>query len=235
MVARCLSRKPPTRFSQQWASRRFVRLAVVCAITLCTPWQSLFPQQDSLRTRLAGIATGPSFFYGAEGNTIGVHMEGSLSLRIKRSQTWLRTDVSSHLFGAQRLYPCLLVVQGNCYTTSRRAVFGTSLGIQHHFGRGMARATHGYYGTLGITALVSARVAERYAACVLGSVCPDEPLTHEITNVDWGAVVGLGQSWKAGTRAFFVESRLYQPFGRRSNADPYTRFRVMPLTFGVRF
>ncbi|MCC6930144.1 MAG: hypothetical protein IT359_14260 [Gemmatimonadaceae bacterium] len=157
-------------------------------------------------------------------------------LRIKRSQTWIRTDVSSHLFGAQRLYPCLLVIQGDCYSTSSRAVFGTSLGIERAFGRGGDSGVHRYYGTLGLTALVSARVAERYAACNPGSLCPDEALTHDITNVDVGAVVGVGQTWKAGSRVFFIESRLYQPFLQKKNdADPYTSFRVMPLTFGVRF
>ncbi|MCC6316611.1 MAG: hypothetical protein IT361_02880 [Gemmatimonadaceae bacterium] len=199
------------------------------------PSHAILAQQDSLRARRAGIATGPSFFYGAEGNTIGVHLEGSLALRINGSRTWLRTDVSSHVFGAQRLYPCLLVVQGSCYSTSRRAVFGTSVGIEHGFGGGKANATHGYYGTLGLTALVSARTAERYAECNPGSVCPDEPMTHEINNVDLGAVVGLGQSWAAGSRVFFIESRLYQPFAQRDDADPYTRFRVLPLTFGIRF
>lgn len=214
---------------------RFLTAAILAGLSTVGPWRSLAAQEEALPRRMAGIATGPTFFYGAEGNTIGVHLEASLSLRIRRSRTWLRTDLSSHSFGAQRLYPCLLAVQGTCYSTSRRAVFGAGLGVQHEFSR-KARAGNSYYGSLGVTALASSRVAERYPECAPGKVCSAEPLTHDIDDLDVGIVLGLGQSWRAGSRVFFVESRLYQPVGQGSDADdPYTRFRFMPLTLGIRF
>ncbi|MEO5739115.1 MAG: hypothetical protein ABIS29_00775 [Vicinamibacterales bacterium] len=203
--------------------------AMVAAVELEAQDSTLAPRRWSF-----GVATGPTFFYGEEGNTVGLNFESQLARRLGTGRTWLRADFSTHGFGAQRLYPCSLSLQSTCFTTSQRMVVGGGISLQHAVGRENKDAARGSpFFTLGVATLISARVAEKIQECSPSGLCPAEPITHNMTNTDYGVTVGAGQLWNAGRRQFFVETRLLQPLTKQVGS--LTRFRLMPLSFGMRF
>jgi hypothetical protein len=193
-------------------------------------------RQDSppMRRWSFGVATGPTFFYGDEGNNVGLNVESTIAGRLGSRRAWLRAELSSHLFGAQRLYPCSLSLQSVCFSTSQRSVYGFGLSFQQFVGKngdGMGRSSA--YFLLGVQSLVSARVAEKVVECAPSALCPAEPITHNLTNTDVGATVGAGHAWNAGARSFFIETRLVQPLTKQVGA--LTAFRLLPFTIGMRF
>jgi hypothetical protein len=193
-------------------------------------------QADTIQSKAwkMGMATGPSFFYGEEGNTIGVQLESTLLRRLRGNRLWARLEMTSHLYGAQTLYPCGLSVNGTCFNTSQRAVFGGGIGLQYFF-RQPVRSTRSVpHLTLGIATYVSKRRAEAAVSCQPSALCPDDPIWHELTDTDLGINVGFGQTWSTGRNEFFIESRLHHPFVPQ-NAGSYTRYRIFPLTLGMRF
>lgn len=237
MVAPCLSRKPLAERMQHSPGSLARRLAIVALALLGTSEVGAQARQDSLPLRRwsFGVATGPTLFYGDEGNTVGVNVESTIARRLGSRRAWLRAELSSHLFGAQRLYPCSLSLQSVCFSTSQRSVVGFGLSVQQFVGKagdGMGRSAA--YFLLGVQSLVSARVAEKIVDCTPnGSLCPAEPITHNITNTDVGATVGAGHSWNAGPRSFFIETRLLQPLTKQVGS--LTAFRLLPFTIGMRF
>jgi len=214
-----------------------VRLTVAMAALLLTlPPAASRAQGDTIQSKAwkMGMATGPSFFYGEEGNTIGVQLESTLLRRLRGNRLWARFEMTSHLYGAQTLYPCGLSVNGTCFTTSQRAVFGGGIGLQYFFRRPVSSTRSVPHLTLGIATYVSKRRAEAAVACEPSALCPDDPFRHELTDTDLGINVGFGQTWTTGRNEFFIESRLHHPFVPQ-NAGAYTRYRIFPLTLGMRF
>lgn len=192
-------------------------------------------QEDTTRGKAwrMGLATGPSFFYGEEGNTIGVQLESTLLRRLRGNRLWARLEMTSHLYGAQTLYACGLSVNDTCFNTSQRVVIGGGVGLQYFFRR-PGRSTSVPHLILGIATYVSKRRAEAAVACEPSALCPDDPIWHELTDTDLGINIGFGQTWSTGRKEFFVESRLHHPFVPQ-NAGSYTRYKIFPLTVGVRF
>ncbi|MBC7895531.1 MAG: hypothetical protein H7066_08960 [Cytophagaceae bacterium] len=213
------------------------RLAVAALALLGASEVEAQARSDSLTPRRwsFGVATGPTFFHGDEGNNVGLNVESTIARRLGSRRAWLRAELSSHLFGAQRLYPCSLALQSVCFSTSQRSVLGAGLSFQQFIGKagdGMGHSSA--YFLLGVQSLVSARVAEKIVDCTPnGALCPAEPITHTIINRDVGATVGAGHAWNAGQRTFFVETRLLQPLTKQ--AGSLTAFRLLPFTMGMRF
>jgi hypothetical protein len=212
--------------------------ALVSAVVISTtPDATLRAQTDATPTRSwkMGVATGPSFFYGDEGNTVGLQIESALMRRIRSSRLWVRAEMTTHLYGAQNLYPCLLNANGTCFSTSRRSVFGGGMGLQYFFreasepGRGIPHLV------LGVATYVSNRRAEQPQVCQPSAVCGDVTPSLELTDTNLGVNVGFGQTWSAGRNEFFIESRLHQPIVGSHDAGPYSHFRIFPLSIGVRF
>lgn len=236
MVAPCSSRRPHAEHVQQSPGRLPSRLVIAALVLLAASEAGAQVRQDSLppRSWSFGVATGPTFFYGDEGNNVGLNLESTIARRLGSRRAWLRGELSSHLFGAQRLYPCSLSVQSVCFSTSQRSVVGFGLSLQQFVGKdgdGMGRSQA--YFLLGVQSMVSARVAEKIVDCSPGAVCPAEPITHHITNTDVGATVGAGHAWNAGPRSFFIETRLLQPLTKQVGS--FTAFRLLPFTIGMRF
>jgi hypothetical protein len=235
MVARCSSRRPLAEHMHYtpgpWGRRVAVAAAAQCVATAAGAQQD----RPSPRSWAFGVATGPTMFYGDEGNTVGLNIESVIARRLGARQSWLRAELSTHMFGAQRLYPCSLSINATCFTTSQRSVVGVGLSFQQFVGKdgdGMGRS-HSYF-SLGAQLLASARTAEKIAECTPdGTLCPAEPIRANLTNTDIGVTAGIGHAWSLGARSFFMETRLLQPV--TSQVGTNTRFRLMPFTLGMRF
>lgn len=214
--------------------RRWLTVASAAILLAVLPAASP-AQEDTTQGRAwkMGMATGPSFFYGEEGNTIGVQLESTLLRRLRGNRLWARLEMTSHLYGAQTLYPCGLSVNDTCFNTSQRMVVGGGIGLQYFFRQpGSARAVP--HLSVGIATYVSKRRAEAAVACERSALCPDDPIWHELTDTDAGLNIGFGQTWSMGRSEFFIESRLHHPFVPQ-HAGSYTRYKIFPLTVGVRF
>jgi hypothetical protein len=202
-----------------------------------TPQATLLAQTEAapIRTWKMGVATGPSFFYGDEGNTVGLQIESALMRRIRGSRLWARAEMTTHLYGAQKLYPCLLNANGTCFSTSQRSVFGGGVGVQY-FLREPSEPRRGVpHLMLGVATYVSNRRAEQPKVCQPSVVCGDVTPSLELTNTNLGVNIGLGQTWSTGRNEFFIESRLHQPIVGNHDPGPYSHFRIFPLSIGVRF
>ena len=209
----------------------------LAALISCVASSTLAAQAEPVQPRpwKGGLATGPSFFYGDEGNTVGIQIESTLMRRLASERMWLRFEMTSHLYGAQRLYPCMLNVNGTCFSTSQRAVFGGGLGMQYFFRDRSRSAGPIPHLAFGIATYVSTRKAEQPAVCQASALCPDVTPSHQFTDTDLGVNIGFGQTWSAGRNDFFIESRLHQPVLRQHRDAPYSGFRIFPLSIGVRF
>lgn len=218
--------------------RRDWLVPLVLAVFLSVaPAATLEAQSEAASSRpwKVGLATGPSFFYGDEGNTTGLQLESTLMRRVYNNRTWLRLEMTSHLYGAQTLYPCALIVNGTCFSTSQRSVFGGGLGVQYFFRDPSRPARPVPHLVVGIATYVSTRNAEQPLVCQPSTLCADVVPSHKFTDTDFGVNIGFGQTWRMGRNEFFIESRLHQPIVRQHPSAPNSGFRMLPLSFGVRF
>ena len=194
------------------------------------------PAQSALPDKAwrVAVATGPSFFNGDEGSTVGLQLESAVLRRLQSNRAWLRFEVTSHLFGAQKVYPCLLNNNGTCFSTSQRSVFGGGLGMQY-FLRDPSASSSVPHLVLGFATYVSRRKAEQPPVCQPSTLCEDVTPSHDFTDTDFGVNFGLGHTWRVGRNDFYIESRWHQPIVRQHRAEPYTAFRMFPMSLGVRF
>jgi hypothetical protein len=144
-------------------------------------------------------------------------------------RTSIRLDVPVHLFGAEALAPCLVTVGRTCWQTLQRNVISYTLSLQHAPGGGSA------YFVVGPSVFQSARVLKVHSSCVPSSGCSQFSAERTLKNLDYGMSVGSGHTWKSGTSEFFLEARLYIPFTTDNGVDQLNNFKLLPVSFGIRF
>jgi hypothetical protein len=188
-----------------------------------TPWRTV-------------LAVGPSFFYGAEGNTVGLQVESALLRRLFSDRSWMRAELGAHIYGQQPLYPCMLREGSLCFSTSQRAIVSAGLAVQHVLMPATATRTSTFYVVGGVGGYFSARRALRIPNCEMDvGVCDASLISSQFTDSDFGANLGVGQTWRIASRELFVESRFHQLLWRQHRDDPYSIYRIFPLTVGLRF
>ena len=181
------------------------------------------------------LSAGPSLFRGDEANTVG-HQWGLAILRnLGRSATWVRAESMVHYYGVQSVYPCLISVSSTCFPLSQRSVAMVGLGVQHFLGTHTDRTTSRGYLMGGVATFISERTASAPPSCSPGSFCPKEATALLLTDIDYGVHAGVGYQWTLGRKEIFLESRLLKPLLLQNGASPLTRFRITPVSAGVRF
>jgi hypothetical protein len=219
-----------------------VRLPVVGALAMAV-FGSLWPRDaaaqnatslDDHRWRSA-VASGASFFWGAEGNTVGLALETGLLRRVRNSPLSLRGDLMMHYYGTRSVAPCQVSVNQTCFPLMQRAIFGAALGVQYTLKSVSQNSTARPYLLGGLATYVSSRVASRPPSCTLGEACPNVTLKHDVTDTDFGAQLGVGTTWSVGKREFYLESKYHHRIVRDHQSDPLTMFRFSPIVIGMRF
>jgi hypothetical protein len=199
------------------------------------PWPATAQVADTTRGKWwFGGATGPTWFSGDEGQTVGLQLEWTLSRQLASSHTRARLEFSTSLFDTQPIYPCLLNTNGVCFSTSKRAIIGVGVGIQRFLG---ARPTQveAWYLVGGLGTYISYRKAEQRPACRTNEACADVTLFQEYTDRDVGLNLGVGKNWRTSRYDYFAEARLHKPVWREHRDQPLTNFTILPLTVGIRF
>ena len=206
----------------------------------------MLPTAQTLRAQAEGpiahtspwqvsLSAGPSLFRGDEANTVG-HQWGLAILRnLGRSATWLRAESMVHYYGAQSVYPCLISVSSTCFPLSQRSVAMVGLGVQHFLGTRTDRTTARGYLMGGVATFISERTASAPPSCSPGSFCPKEATSLLLTDIDYGVHAGVGYQWTLGRKVIFLESRFLKPLLLQNGESPLTRFRITPVSAGVRF
>lgn len=182
-----------------------------------------------------GVGTGASFFWGAEGNTVGFELESGLMRRVRHTPAWIRGDLMLHHYGAQPVYPCLLQANETCYSMQQRSIVGAAIGAQYDLKPLKQNPSARPYLLAGLATYVSSRRAFQPPICQSNELCPNVTPRHEFSETDFGVQVGIGTTWTAGKREFFLESKYHQRIIRANERDPFTTFRFSPISAGVRF
>lgn len=181
------------------------------------------------------VAAGPSFFWGAEGNTIGFQLESGLLRRVRQSPVWIRADLMLHHYAAQPVYPCLISVNQTCFSLMQRTIAGAAVSAQYTLKPLNQHPSIRPYLFAGLATYASLRVASQPPACHVGELCANVTAKHDISDLDYGVQVGLGNTWSVGKREFFLETKYHHRVIRDHKTDPFTSFRFSPISVGVRF
>lgn len=229
----------PRSFSPCLRARFALMVSLLLPIFMLATTSTLRAQAEGLLAQRSpwqvSLSAGPSLFRGDEANTVG-HQWGLAILRnLGRSATWVRAESMVHYYGAQSVYPCLISVSSTCFPLSQRSVAMVGLGVQHFLGTHTDRTTSRGYLMGGVATFISERTASAPPSCSPGSFCPKEATALLLTDIDYGVHAGVGYQWTLGRKEIFLESRLLKPLLLQNGASPLTRFRITPVSAGVRF
>jgi hypothetical protein len=183
----------------------------------------------------AAIAGGASFFWGAEGNTVGYLFETGVLRRVRNTPFSLRGDVMIHHYDAQDVAPCLVAVGQTCFPLMQRSIGGVALGAQYTLRQSSNASSAAPYLLGGLATYFSSRVASRPPSCSPGELCANVTERRTINDIDYGVQVGAGTSWPVGKRELYLESKYHHRIIRSHRDDPFTSFRFSPIAVGIRF
>lgn len=181
------------------------------------------------------VSAGPSFFWGAEGNTIGFQFELDFLRRVRQSPVWIRADLMMHYYGTQPVYPCLINVNQTCFSLMQRTIAGAAVGAQYTLKPLKQYPSITPYLLAGLATYGSLRVASQPPACRIGELCANVTARHHISSLDYGVQLGIGNTWTVGKQEFFLETKYHHRVIRDHKTDPFSSFRFSPISLGVRF